>query len=288
MIKPNQIIWTLLIVTGIQPMALSEEPHPFFDKPILFGVHRGGMKWRPESTIKLFKEDAANWPDIVLETDARVTKDGVAVLIHDETVNRTTNGEGRIEEFTLAQIQALDAGYGFTRDKGETHPYRGQGYQIPTVLEALQALPNQRFLIEIKDTPGCAEALADAIKKADAEHRVCIASFNPKQMQIAEKIIPNVATCYDSASQVRIVGALRGSNWDEYVPEDDLIIFNYHNLRRYGITEKDFATLQAKGLRLCAYTINTEEEMKHLISIGIDSMLTDRPDILGRVLAEQK
>jgi glycerophosphoryl diester phosphodiesterase len=279
---------TLIVLTVLQPQTSAEEPHPFFDKPILFGVHRGGMKWRPEATIKLFKEDVANWPDIVLECDARVTKDGVAVLIHDGTVDRTTNGKGRVEDYTLAEIQSLDAGHGFSRDKGKTYPYRGQEYQIPTVLEALLALPNQRFLIEIKDQPGCAEALMDAVKKADAAHRVCIASFNPEQMKIAEKIVPDVATCFDSDSRKNIVEALRGSNWDSYVPEDDLVIFNYHRLRNYGITEKDFPTLQAKGIALCAYTINKEEEMRHLISIGIDSMLTDRPDILGKVLLEQK
>jgi len=288
MMKPYQLLCGLLITACVQPICQSAEPHPFFDEPFLFGVHRGGMDWRPEATIKLYKEDVANWPDILLESDARVTKDGVAVLIHDGTVDRTTNGKGRIEDFTLAEIQSLDAGYNFSRDNGKTYPYRGKGYRIPTVLEALLEIPNQRFLIEIKDQPGCAEALMDAVKKAGAADRVCIASFNPAQMKIAKELVPAIATCFDRDSIPKMVEALRGSNWDQYVPEDDLMIFNYHGLKRYGITEKDFSKIQAKGIPLCAYTINTKKEMLHLISIGIDSMLTDRPDILGEVLLVQK
>ncbi|PCJ64466.1 MAG: hypothetical protein COA73_03810 [Candidatus Hydrogenedentota bacterium] len=289
-IKSTIVLASLFLTLGplSKPVAAeSDSVKPFFSKSIQFGAHRGGMNWRPESTVGSFRESNANWPEMMVEADARVTKDGIAVLIHDSTVNRTTNGTGPIAELTLAEAQALDAGYNFTPDKGETYPYRGKDYRIPTVVEALTAFPDKLFLIEIKDQPGCAEALVKAIQEADAVDRVCIASFNPAQMKIAREMEPDIAQCFDAQTLPRLIGALRGDNWDEYVPEADLLIMNYHRLSNYRMTEADFPKLQAKGIPICLYNINTPEEMHHLLDLGIDSMLTDHPDMLASVLKER-
>ncbi len=283
------ILFAAMAFAGLhgEAMAQSDTVKPFFSKSIQFGAHRGGMKWRPESTLGSFKESNALWPEMLIETDDRVTKDGIAVLLHDATVNRTTNGEGAVAEMTLAEVQALDAGFDLTSDKGETHPYRGKGYQIPTVVEVLKALPEKRFLIEIKDQPGCAEALVKAIREADAVGRVCIASFSPAQMKIARELEPDLAMCYDADTLPRLVKALRGENWDAYVPEADLLIMNYHRLSNYRMTEADFPKLRAKGIPICLYTVDKPGEMNHLLDLGVDGMLTDRPDMLAEVLQER-
>jgi glycerophosphoryl diester phosphodiesterase len=286
-------IFILIVAIGFvavpseEALAQNHETKPFFSKSIQFGAHRGGMKWRPESTLGSFRESNALWPDMLVETDARVTKDGVAVLLHDATVNRTTNGTGPVAEMTLEEVQALDAGFDLTFDKGETHPYRGKGYQIPTVVEVLKALPEKHFLIEIKDQPGCAQALVKAIRESNAVDRVCIASFSPAQMKIARELEPGLAMCYAADTIPRLLGALRGDRWEEYVPEADLLIMNYHQLPRYGVTEADFPKLQAKGIPICLYTVNTPEEMNHLLDLGVDGMLTDHPDMLAAVLQER-
>lgn len=283
------ITLTSLAITTLLPLpsALADSSKPFFSKSIQFGAHRCGVKWRPESTLKTFQEAATTWPDLMIECDARVTKDGVAILIHDSTVNRTTNGKGKVEDFTLAEIQALDAGYKFTPDKGKTFPYRGQGYQITTVVDALIALPDSHFMIEIKDQEGCAEALVNAIKEAKATDRVILASFKHEYMNIAYDLAPEIAQCFDRASVMRMLLDMRGRNWDDYTPTDDLLILNFNRLDTYTLKKTDFKTIQAKGIPICVYNIDTIEQMNEVLDLGLESMLTNRPDLLAEVLTKR-
>lgn len=283
------IALTLALGTAlIADTTVAQSEKPFFSKNFRFGAHRCGADWRPETTLKTFQEAATTWPDLMIECDARVTKDGVAVLIHDSTVNRTTNGTGKVEDMTLAEIQALDAGYKFTSDKGKTFPYRGQGYQITTVVDALTALPDTHFMIEIKDQEGCAEALVNAIQDANAQDRVIIASFKHEYMNIAAELAPEIAQCYDRASVMQMLISMRGRTWDTYEPTDDLLILNYNNLAAYTLKIEEFKIIQAKGIPICVYNIDTVEQMNEVLDLGIDSMLTNRPDLLAQVLTDRK
>lgn len=274
----------LMAITLVPDTSYADKDKQFFAKPIIFGAHRSGMKWHPESTLMTFQAAAARWPDMMIETDTRVTKDGVAVILHDAKVDRTTNGTGAIADLTWDEVKDLDAGYTFTTDKGETFPFRGKGYRISKVADSLRALPDMHFLIEIKDQPGCAEALIAAVKEADALDRVCIASFNPKQMEIAKGLAPSIATCFDAATMVRLLGALRSDAWDDYVPEADMLIMNYHQLARYNVTPEDFPKIQAKGIPICVYNIDDEFEIHEVLDLGLDSMLTNKPVSLARIL----
>lgn len=281
-----QIATLSVLFTPATPAQESVETHPFFDKPIQFGCHRGGAKWRPESTVKTFEELVATWPEVMLECDIHMTKDRQIVVIHDGTVNRTTNGSGEIADMTLAEIQALDAGYNWSSDDGATHPFRGKGYRIPTLAEALAVAPDNNWLVEIKDQPGIDVALAiREIEKAGMVDRVLLASFNPALMDAAEAINPSIATCFDSNSRKGLVQALRG-DWDAYDPPDDVFTLSYRGIARYGITPDDFPTLRAKGIPICAYVINDPEEIRELLDLGVQSMLTDRPDVFSRVLRQ--
>lgn len=79
---------------------------------------------------------------------------------------------------------------------------------------------------------------------------------------------------------------MRTDRWATYIPEDDILVMNYHNLQRYGITEADFARIQAKGIIICLYNINDPGEIRSLLEKGVDSMLTDVPDVFADVLAD--
>lgn len=261
---------------------------PFVNGNILFGAHRGGRRWRPESTLKSFKETAERWPEIMLEGDVHLTKDGIPVLLHDGTVDRTTNGTGPIETFTLAEVKALDAGYRFTRDNGETFPYRGKGYTISTLREVLEAIPNHHFMIELKDQEGISAPTVKVIQETGSVDRVTLASFNSRLMDIAKEMEPGIATCYSAGTLLKLAGAVGSDRWDAYVPQDDILAMNYHNLKRYQMTEEDFPAIRAKGIRICLYNINKPEEIRHLLDMNIDSMLTDRPDVFYDVWQEWK
>lgn len=105
-------------------------------QPLVF-AHQGGENLWPSNTMFAFDQAAALGVD-VLDTDMHMTQDGILVLMHDETVDRTTNGAGAIRDLTLAQIRQLDAGYNFSTDGGQTFPYRGQGLTVPTLAELFQ------------------------------------------------------------------------------------------------------------------------------------------------------
>lgn len=277
----------LLIPTTVRAEESSVETRtikPFVEGNILFGAHRGGRGWRPEGTLKTFKEGAETWPEIMLESDVHLTKDGIPVLIHDDTVDRTTNGTGPIGGYTLAELKALDAGYRFTRDDGKTFPYRGQGYTIPTLREVLQSIPDHQFMIELKDQDGVVAPTVAVIQETGAVDRVVLASFSATLMDEAKRLEPAIASCYSANTLMRLVAALHSDDWTHYTPEDDILVMNYRNLKRYRLTTDDLPRIQEKGIRVCLYNINDPAEIRELLELGVDSMLTDRPDVFSGVL----
>ena len=172
----------------------------FHTRSILLGAHRGGKYVWPENTVLAFQKAAERWPDVLLKLDVHLTADGHVVVIHDESVDRTTNGTGLVRLMTLEEIQALDAGWHFTLDNGATFPYRGQGIVIPTLQEALEAAPNQLFLIEMKDGTGIAQATVEAIRAVHAQDRCLLAAIPPTFIQEAKTLAPEIATSYDVIS----------------------------------------------------------------------------------------
>jgi len=280
----------VLLVALLDPMpgvhAQDAARHPFFDKPMLMGAHRGGAKWRPEATAKTFTELARLWPEVMLECDVRMTKDGHIVVIHDGTVDRTTNGSGAIADLTLAEVQALDAGFRFTKDKA-TYPYRGQGYRVPTLAEALAVAPENNWLVEIKDQPNIdVESVIREIEKAGMVERVLLASFNPTYMTRARAANPTIARCFNSETRKGLTEALKSGAWEAYEPVDQVFSINYKRVEQYGLTEQDYAIIQTKGIPICAYTVNDTDAMTHLLSLGVMSMLTDFPNDLASQIVD--
>jgi len=200
-----------------------------------------------------------------------------------------TQREGLIEEMTLAEAQALDAGYDFTPDDGETFPYRGKGLRIATLDEVLTALPKARWLIEPKTDGPLVAAMAKIVKVHDAEERVLIASFKPTVVEEIKTLLPDAPTCFTMTSGMKLFGALRagGETWTNYEPEDDVLSVTRGMVRQYKLTSEEFKQVQAKGIKIQIHTLNTEEEIRDAIEMGVDSILSDRPDIFEKVLKEK-
>src|SRR5215208_1169752 len=139
-------------------------------------AHRGGAKIIHENTREGFREGLRVGAG-VLELDVHTTADGAVVVIHDETVDRTTDGSGAICEMTLAEVKRLDAGYRFTPDGGRTYPYRGEGVRIPTMEEVYREFTDVPINVEIKGKrPGIEKALWRIIEGARAEERTLVVS----------------------------------------------------------------------------------------------------------------
>src|SRR5215208_4358914 len=127
-------------------------------------AHRGASALAPENTFEAFRlavEDGAGG----LELDVHMTRDGHIVVIHDATVDRTTNGSGAVSEMTLDELRRLDAGYNFSPDGGPTRPYRGRGIRVPTFGEVLEEFPRVAVNIEIKlGSPGIEESVLRVLR----------------------------------------------------------------------------------------------------------------------------
>ncbi len=283
------MVGLVLAAEGDKTTATKPKDKPFFRKPFLLGAHRAGAALWPESTLVAFKAAAKRWPDMLLETDARLTSDGHVVLLHDETVDRTTDGTGPITEMTLAEAKKLDAGYRFTPDGGKTFPYRGQGVRIALLSEVLAALPEARFEVELKPADGIAEPTIRVIKQAKAEDRVLLASFSSTIMLRARKLAPRTPSCYEYIGGLAMLGKLRsgGEAWAAYRPTADVLSLTRGMLKRYELTPEEIRAVQAKGVYFQIHTPNTRESIRRALELNPDSILTDRPDLLAEIIAER-
>jgi glycerophosphoryl diester phosphodiesterase len=141
-------------------------------RPVI--AHRGASAEAPENTLAAFEAAVQRGAD-AFELDVRLTADGAPVVIHDDTLDRTTDRTGLVRSHTLAELRSVDAGAKFTTDRGQTHPYRGGDVRIPTLGEVLWAFPRMPVLLEIKE-PEAQEAVRKVLLQEDAAERCVVAS----------------------------------------------------------------------------------------------------------------
>lgn len=278
-------IWNEAIAEELPVAPAAALDHPFFKKPILLGIHRGGAGEWPENTMIAFTEAAKRWPEALLETDARLSADGVPVLIHDATVDRTTDGTGPVSGMTREALQRLDAAYRFKAEDGNVYPFRSQGIAVPTLESVLLALPTRRFLVELKDSEGIADAVAEVLLRLEASERVLVASFNPSVIERFRALAPQAPTCYDMKSALELMSALRGGDWEAYRPALPVLSVSLELERRFKITEEETQAIRAKGILYQVHTLNDLATLEHRLG-RVDSILTDRPSALASIMPE--
>ncbi|MBP7694359.1 MAG: glycerophosphodiester phosphodiesterase [Anaerolineales bacterium] len=249
-------------------------------RPLVF-AHQGGENLWPSNTLLAFENSAQLGAD-VLDTDMHLTRDGVLVLMHDQTVDRTTDGTGAIRDLTLAEIKALDAGYDFSTDNGQTFPFRGQGLTVPTLEELFQAFPDKRFGIEIKqaDPAAAAQEFCRVIRQYQMTGSVLVSSFRQANMDAFRAACPEVATSA-TEDEVRVfyvlfrlglTGVLTPHYASLQVPEESGGIF---------LLSPEFVrAAQARGLAVQPWTINETEDLRRILALGVDGINTDNPDRL--------
>ena len=230
-------------------------------------------------------EHAAGLGVDVLEMDLHITKEGVLVINHDENVDRTTDGAGEIEAMPLDEIKALDAGYDWSNDNGNTFPYREMGITIPTLAEVFEAFPGYHMTIEIKTTErSMAMPFCEMIRAYDMQDKVLVASFLDERMEEFREVCPEVAT--SSARQETTIfvllskaflGRLYSPSFNALqVPEESS-----------GITVMATQFVHAaheRNLRVEPWTIDNPKQMKQYIEWGVDGIITDRPDLMLEIL----
>jgi glycerophosphoryl diester phosphodiesterase len=248
-------------------------------------AHRGASALAPENTIEAFRlalEAGAGG----LELDVHMTRDGQIVVIHDATVDRTTNGSGAVAEMTRDELRGLDAGHNFSPDGGPSRPYRGRGVWVPTLGQVLEEFPGVAVNIEIKaGTPGIEETVLGVLREANALGRALVVSTPHDIVKRFRKASAgNVSTgatrleigVFYISSRLRLERLVRPAYDALQVP-----------LRHRGIPvviPRFVRAAHARGVRVDAWTINQADEMSRLLDLGVDVIMTDRPDTLAEVL----
>ncbi len=288
---PGLLIAILILITVLVVAALLTPPAPEFtffesDRPMVI-AHQGGEGLRPSNTIAAFENAMALGVD-VLETDVHSTADGVLVLIHDDTVDRTTDGSGRVNDLTLAELQQLDAGEYWTPDEGQTYPYRSQGVRIPTLDEVLTTFPQMKFNIEIKQVePSIADLLCETLRIHSLTERTLVASFHPTAMNEFRAACPEVATSmvedeirpFFVMNLLFLGGLYRPPGAAFQVPE--------YSGRLHVLTPRFVRGAHANNVAVHPWTIDDPDDMRRFLDMGVDGIITDRPDVMIQVLEDR-
>lgn len=281
------VLAAYLLLWGAARILVDERPPaPFFagwDEPgaaPLVVAHQGGELLRPSNTMAAFRHAADLGAD-VLDTDVHRSADGVLILIHDDTVDRTSDGTGAVADLSLDQLRELDFGHRFTED-GTTHPYRGQGHGIVTVDELFEAFPDGiRFGMEIKPAGSEAAAeLCDTIRSFGYEDRVLVSSSGQSQMDAFREACPEVATSA-TKSEVRTFYLLHraGLNGLRSPGYEALQVPEYSGGRR--ILSSGFVEdAGAWGLPVIPWTIDDPDDLDRILALGVAGINTNRPDLL--------
>ena len=255
---------------------------------VLVIAHRGGAGLWPENTMRAFEEAHAAGVDVI-ETDVRATSDGALVLVHDATVERTTDGRGRVGAMTLAELKRLDAGYRWTRDGGHTFPFRGQGLTVPTLEEALARFPGARFNIEPKqEAPSIVEPLCRLLRERAAVGRVVVASFHSSVVSEFRRACPEVATAASSSEATDFLARYRAGVSESYSPPMQALQVPEHGMGMTVLTRGFVEAAHRRNLLVHAWTVNDEAGMRRLVGAGVDGIMTDYPDRLLEVLGRRR
>jgi glycerophosphoryl diester phosphodiesterase len=280
----------ILVVIYVVLALLSKpaESHVYFEEgpPRPWNIaHQGGDGLWPSNTM-FAMEQAAEMGVDVLEMDIHQTADGTLVVMHDETVDRTTDGNGQIKEMTLAELKELDAGHNWTDDDGQTYPYRGQDITVPTLEEIFARFPNYRMVIEIKQSaPSITEPFCDLIREYGMEEKVIVGSFSQDVVNEFRQVCPEVAT---SAGQTEVITFfILSSLFLENIYTPEALALQIPETRS-GITVLTNRLIEAahkRGMEVQVWTIDDQEDQKRILEMGVDGIMTDRPDHLMEAIA---
>lgn len=245
------------------------------DRPLIL-AHRGGRALGPENTIPAFDLGLAAGAD-GLELDVHLSADEVAVVIHDATLDRTTDATGPVAARTAAELAALDA----TRRYGVEleHAWSGPRAGVPTLEEVLRRYPSVPTVIEMKAASRrAAEAVVRAVRAAGAVERVCVGSFSRTALRAVRAIAPEIAT---SASLPETRWALYGS-WIGLAPRRPPYRAFQVPERAGGhvvVSPRFLRAVHRANLALQVWTVNDPADMRRLLDWGVDGLITDCPDV---------
>ena len=239
-------------------------------------AHRGGCALGPENTMAAFELGLAAGAD-GLELDVHLSSDGVVVVCHDPTLDRTTDASGPVSRRTAAELSRIDAGYRFDDGRGN-FPFRGRGVGIPTLRDVLREFNDVPIIVEMKaDRPEMGRAVAAEVRAVAGVDRVCAASDGSRAVTAAREALPEMATS--------------ANRWEARLAV-------YRSWVRWPVRHTDYGGYQLPetagairvvspafvrhaheaGLEVQVWTVDDDADMRRLLEWGVDALISNRPD----------
>ena len=239
-------------------------------------AHRGGAGLRPENTMAAFDHARALGVH-GFECDVQLSRDGVPVVFHDPTVERTTNATGPVAGLDAAALARLDAGWHFQNGNG--FPYRDQGIGVPTLAELLDRHPDVPVVVEVKgDNASVVAPIVRIILAARRPSRVFIGGFSHTVLQTFRMLAPAIPTGA-SREEVEAAGLRAALGLDPDRSGYALFQIPYFFRGQQILTEPLARAIVRAGIRLHSWVIDTAEDMKLMMDWGVTGIISDRPDV---------
>ena len=245
--------------------------HLYLRTPVII-AHRGASAAAPENTLAAFALAADLGADAI-ELDVKLSKDGAPIILHDETVNRTTDAKGKVKDFTLADFQAMDAG------SWKATQYAGE--RVPTLAQVFE-LVGSRLWINVELTnyftrgDDLVPTVVALIQKMNLQKRVLLSSFDPLNLRRARQLDPALplAQLTDQAQNI-------------FLREAWLTPFASHEARHPDVEQlkkRGVAWYHQRGYRVNVWTNNDPDDMREFVKQGVDGLITDLPDVARKII----
>jgi glycerophosphoryl diester phosphodiesterase len=247
--------------------------------PIVY-AHRGGSTLRPENTLLAFDHGLSFGAD-GLEFDVHLSRDGVVVVHHDRTLDRTTSGSGPLAALTAVELSRLDAGARFPGFAGVTGG-------VPTLREVLRRYPSARMIIELKlNDPLLARKTIDEVRGADAVDRVALGSYGTRVLRAAREYEPRIATG-SSREETRLFLYRSWVRWPvRHPPYREFQVPELAGATRV-VSPRFVHYAHEANCPVKVWTVDEEADMRRLLSWGVDAIISDRPDVAVRIVREMR
>lgn len=275
---PVVLMIAVLVWAALRQAFAPTIPIPAFHQheQIIFG-HRGGRSLGPENTVYTFQKALVSGADVI-EIDVRMTRDGHLVVIHDASVDRTTDGSGAVDSLSWDDIRRLDAAFGHSTDGGRTFPLRNSGVTVPHLSEVFRRFPETPLNIELKDDSlAAADTLCRLLSEFNMTRQVIVASFHSRIISHFRRICPETPTAATTGevywftlfSRLHLEALYRPHAAALQVPK-----------AAYGlqlVTPRFIEAAHRRNLKVHVWTVNHPKEKRELFKMGVDGIMTDFP-----------
>ncbi len=266
----------------VRAIAAPDRPYFSHEHPVRL-AHRGSRILWPENTWCAFDGAVRELGYRYIETDVQLTKDGVVVVFHDDTLERTTNGTGKVSEWNWEDLRHLDAAYRFSPD-GEDTPLRGSGIGIARLDETFERYPETCFNIDLK-AQGSEWPVAEVVARTKRADSVLIGSFSDRRIARFRRITRGrVATSAGPSAAMAMFAASRVGRTSRR-PVDAYQLPNL--VKGAAVDRRLIDAVHRAGAQIHVWTVDDPVEMHALLDLGVDGIVTDRPDLLNDVLEER-